>query len=300
MSDIGYYHMFADGDAARNFIICPKDFLASFNRVGVISANSKAKVVGFAIEDSHPHLLLYGSKEDCRDFKGKYEKSTMHYIAATRGSTDDVILDCELDYQDDPEHLLNVAAYIIVQPTKDGKAVMPYDYLYGTGALYFRTPGTVLPWFINEDGLVTESVPISSFGKRKREALLFSHMEVPGQWEVANGFLLPTNYVDTSLFERIYGTHNRYRVFMCSNKQRLQAVQDRMARVCGISMEDLEARRVCSEVCMTLYQKSDPRKLTPPQRLSVARDLRKRYLLSFRQLATIVRLPEQEIRNYVQ
>lgn len=299
MAGFGYYHMFANGEYSRNFIIRPRDFLAAFNRIGVCAANSNAKVVAFAIEDSHPHVLLYGSEEDCIGFKMKYELSTKRYIAATRGSIDDVIFECELDYQDDPGHLKNVATYVISQPTKDGKAVMPYDYLYGTGALYFRTASAVMPWLVDEGGRVVDPEPVSSLSKRNRKSLLCSHMEVPGDWEVANGFLLPTSYVDVGLFESIYVTHNCYRVFLCSGRQRDQEILNRMASVRGISMEDMEARRICSETCMALFKKDGPRFLTPPQRLSVARTLRKNYLLSFRQIATLVRLPEIEIRSYV-
>ncbi|MCQ2064272.1 MAG: hypothetical protein MJY66_00250 [Bacteroidaceae bacterium] len=87
-----YFHLFANGDDARNFIISETDFFAAFNRVGVCAANSEAKVVSFSIEDTHPHILLFGTEKECTKFKKAYLISTMRYIAATRGSMYDVKL----------------------------------------------------------------------------------------------------------------------------------------------------------------------------------------------------------------
>ena len=291
--------MYANGDDSRNFVLCEKDILSAFNRVGVCAANSRAKVVSFSIEDTHPHILLYGSYEDCLDFKHKYETSTMHYIVSNRGSNDGVTFECDLDYVDDYEHLKNVGTYTISQPTKDGKQVMPYDYLYGTGSLYFRSSRVVFPWLVNPDGSVSQPQQLASFCRKQRKAILFSRSEVPESWMVCNGFLLPTNYIDIGLFEKIYVTHNCYRAFLCSGKQRDLAVRERMARVHGISMEDLEARRVCSEVCRSMFNRSGPLSLDVRQRLSVAQTLRTEHYLPYRQISTVVRLPEVEIRKYV-
>lgn len=299
MSETGYYHMYANGDDAKNFVLCERDILSAFNRVGVCAANCNAKVVSFSIEDTHPHILLYGSQEDCLVFKQKYESSTKHYIVSNRGSIDDVFFDCDLDFIDDNEHLKNVGTYTISQPTKDGKPVMPYDYLYGTGALYFRSSRVVLPWLVASDGSVSQPQRLASFCRKQQKAILSSRSEVPEDWLVCNGFLLPTNYVDISLFEKIYVTHNCFRAFLCSGKQRDQAVHERMAKVHGICMEDMEARRICSELCLRLFGMNGPRGLDARQRLKVAQNLRTQYYLPFRQVASIVRLPESEIRKYV-
>lgn len=42
--------------------------------IAVCAANTDVVVVSFSIEDSHPHFLLYGTKEGCTRFKLLYEK----------------------------------------------------------------------------------------------------------------------------------------------------------------------------------------------------------------------------------
>ena len=73
----------------------------------------------------------------------------------------------------------------------------------------------------------------------------------------------------------------------------------RMSEQRGVMLEDMEARRVCGDVCKQLFNTRDPRGLDAPQRITLAQELRRRYRMTFRQLATVVRLPETEIRTFV-
>ena len=254
-----FYHMFANGDDSRNFIISTKDFYAAFNRIGVCAANS----------------------------------------SANRGSLYDVILNYELYPVKSEDYLRNVAVYTIIQATKDGKKVMPYDYIWGSGSLYFRTDNSLPIWCADENGIVQEPVPIGTLNARQKEAMLHSRKKVPDNWLICNGFLLPQNYIDVELFESIYQTHNCYRVFLSNSKKKDDAVTTKMSKVRGMMIEDIEARKISAAVCYSLFHKHSSRWLNTNQRLELAQELRRQYYLSFRQLSTLCRLPETEIRKYV-
>ncbi len=296
-----YFHVCANGADARNFIICPADYYAAFNLIGVCAANTRVVVVSFSIEDSHPHLLLWGTKEDCALFMTLFETMYRHYVAATRKGGADLTLRCELyPIGDDEDYLLNVAVYTVIQATKDGKAVMPYDYPWGTGSLVFRAGCYTPIWLFDEKGNICKPVPFGSLGARERRDLLHTrHFSIPDNWLICNGFILPTNYVDIERFESIYGTHNRFRVFLSSPRKREEEMLRRMAEQRGVSLEDLEARKICGNVCKSLFGTRDPRRLDASQRIRLAQQLRHQYRLTFRQLATLVRLPETEVRTYV-
>lgn len=296
-----YFHLCANGADSRNFIVCEADYYAAFNLIGVCAANTAATVVSFSIEDTHPHFLLWGTREECSRFKVLYETLYGHYAAATRKGGAELFLRCELYcVEDDESYLLNVAVYTIIQATKDGKAVMPYDYRWGTGSMVFRKGYYIPVWLFDGNGTVCEPVPFSSLGTRARRALLHTrNLSIPGHWMVCNGVILPSNYVDVARFESIYGTHNRFRVFLSSPRKREEAMLARMAEQRGVSMEDMEARKVCGDVCKQLFGTRDPRRLDARDRIGLARELRNRYRLTFRQLATLVRLPETEVRTFV-
>ncbi len=296
-----YFHVCAKGADSRNFVISKADYFAAFNLIGVCAANTEAIVVSFSIEDSHPHILIWGTKVECSRLKVLFETCYTHYAAATRKGGADLFLRCELyPIGDDLDYLRNVAVYTIIQATKDGKSVMPYDYPWGTGSMYFRKGYYTPVWLFDKEGSIHQPVSIGSLGTRVKRSLLHTrNLSVPDDWLVCNGFILPSNYIDVERFESIYSTFNRFRVFLSSPRSREEAMLAKMSEFRGVIMEDLEARKVCGDCCKQLFGTRDPRKLDPRDRISLAQQLRKQFKLTFRQLATLVRLPETEIRTFV-
>lgn len=294
-----YYHLFANGDDAKNFITSEDDFKAAFNRIAICSHISGAKVLSASVEDSHPHALLWGTYQACMSFRDKYEGMSMRHIIRTRGSSDGVRLHCELYEITDEQYLRNVAAYTIVQATKDGKAVMPYDYLYGTGALYFRKPWSVLPWIVDSSSEILPQKKISELSYREKRSYFPHTVDLPGDWLVCNGFILPTNYVDIKAYESIFVTHNCFRAYLCSGKSKDEPIIRTMAHTYGVTIEDFEARRLCEEACLELFGKRTTRHIQPEERLLLAQTLRQRHRLSFRQLSMLSKIPENELRKYI-
>lgn len=295
----GYYHLFANGDDARNFIISEKDFKAAFNRIAICSYLSKTTILSASVEDSHPHVLLKGSFQQCQDFKTLYEKMSIKYIVSTRGTSDGVNLHCELYAVNDIQYLRNVAAYTIIQATKDGKDVMPYDYLYGTGSLYFRKPWSVLPWLVDDRGRLITPRTIGSLTAREKQNYFPRSVTLPAHWMVCNGFILPTNYVDIIGYEQIFVTPNCFRAFLCSGKSKDEPVYKQMSIARGVIIEDLEARRLCLESCISLFGKQTTRHLNTDQRLRLAQHMRISFRLSYRQISTLTKIPETELRKYI-
>ena len=293
--------MCANGADSRNFIISEDDYYTAFNYFGVCAANTEVEVVSFSIEDSHPHALLWGTRLECSRYTVLYESLYTHYAAATRNGGADLVLRCELyPIGDDMDYLRNVAVYTIIQPTKDGKSVMPYDYLWGTGSLYFRNGFYTPVWYFDKEGTIRQPVSFISLGAREKRALLHTrNYMIPDDWLVCNGFILPENYVNIERFESIYITFNRFRVFLSSPKSREEVMLAKMAEERGVMMEDMEARRACGDCCKRMFGTRDPRRLDPRNRLSLAQQLRSQLRLTYRQLATLVRLPETEIRTIV-
>ena len=296
-----FFHITAKGADARHFITCPADYYAAFNLIGVCAANTRVVVVSFSIEDSHPHILLWGTYKDCMAFKLMFETLYKHYAAATRSGGSELVLNCELyPIEGDENYLLNVAIYTVIQPTKDGKPIMFYDYRWGTGSMYFRNGYYTPVWYFDDNGEIRKPERFGDQDSLAKRALLHSrHYTIPDDWLVCNGFILPDNYIDVARFEGIYQTYNRYRVFASSPKKREDEMTAKMAEFRGVTFEDLEARKLCGNLCKQLFGTRDPRRLDGRRRIELAQQLRRQYRLTFRQLATLVRLPETEIRAYV-
>ena len=226
-----FYHYCADGQDSRNFIISRKDFIAAMNIIALCAANSGVIVVAFSLEDSHPHILIYGTAEECTEFKEMFETIYRHFAVRSRLGKGDYRLYGELyPIGDDFSYLKNVAVYTIIQPTKDGKRVMPYDYPWGTGSLYFRDRRFPPIWRFDDSGNICPVVSFGSLNKQQQREMVHSRTyTVPSDWIVCNGIILPTNYVDVTRFESIYGTHNGFRVFLSNNRRKEEEILQRMA-----------------------------------------------------------------------
>ena len=154
--------------------------------------------------------------------------------------------------------------------------------------------------YVDEAGVIHQPERFADQDAAAKRTLLHSRMlTIPDDWLVCNGFILPVNYIDVPRFENIYQTHNRFRVWTSSPKKREEEMNLRMAEYRGVTFEDLEARKLCGDLCKQLYGTRDPRRLSGTQRIALAQQLRDQYRLTFRQLSTLVRLPETEIRAHV-
>lgn len=301
MDKFNYYHYCAKGADAQNFILCEADYRAVFNIIAVCAAVTGAIVVSFSIEDTHPHILLYGSLAQCARFKVLFEKLCRCHAVETRESGAEFLLRGELySIGDDDRYLRNVAAYTIIQATKDGKRVMPYDYRWGTGSMYFRTGFHIPIWLFNSSGEICEPVRFGDLPVLKRRQIAHSRLHsIPINWLVCNDLILPSNYIDVARFENIYGTPNRFRVYLASTKTKEEEMLSRMAEERGIALDDSEARQICGDQCHALFGTRDPRRLTASERITLAQAIRRKHRLTRRQLAKVVRLPEDEIRQWV-
>lgn len=298
--DRNFYHLYANGADAKDFIVSEDDYKYEFNRFGICSVLSGATVVAFSVEDTHIHALLYGTHTECCLFRQHFEDGSIRHVIASRGTKDNVSLELSLDMIDSEDYLRNVAAYVIVQPTKDGKRIMQYDYLWGSASMYFRSDKHIPLWLVGNDGGMMEPILFKDLNKASKQKIAGSRSGlIPPDWKVCNGLLLPSNYVDVRMYESIFQTHNCFRVFCSSGKKSMEKVMERMARTRGLSLEDFEARDLCKKICREMFGKETARYLTTQQRLSLAQALWGRFQLSIRQLSTLCRLPQEEISKYL-
>lgn len=291
--------MFANGDDATDFITTESEFKAALNRIAVCANLSNATILAASIEDTHPHVLMWASEAEAIAFKDTYRFQSIRYIARRRGSSHGVKLNCELCRIDNESYLMNAASYVIVQATKDGKPILPYDYLYGTGALYFRRPGTILPWDHDFEGNLYPQRELGSLRLQDQWSICNTKQPMPGKWIVVNGLIHPKSYIDIVAFERIFKTHNCFRAFMASGKNRDEIIRKTMSTIRGITLDDIEARRLCHNKCLELFNKTTTRHLTTDQRLSLALEMQKQYSLSTRQLSSLTKIPESELMKYI-
>lgn len=294
-----FYHLFSCGADAADFIINEADYCATSNRIAVLAFVHGVIVLAFGIEDTHLHILIYATPEAATAFKANFQRETRCYIMYTREHHLDAQFTLTVGDIKDEIHLKRTAAYVVSQATKDGKKVMPYDYKWCSAALYFRTTPVDLLWRINPDLSLKQVVKLGNFNIQDRWAITRSKRDLPGDWLVCDGLILPSSFVDVKQYQHIYGTPNSFRVFLASTKESDKMVLNDMAEARGISLEEDESRYVCSGLCREMFGFADTRRLGTTQRIELARALRKQYHMGLPQIARRVHLPESELIKYV-
>ena len=298
MECMNYYHLFANGRDAQDLIRSEQDYYYQMNLVAICSNELNVEILAFSLEDTHPHFLLYGTYEECDKYMRQFRASTLRHISMTRGGQGNVVLNFDMMQVTDDSYLKNVASYIIVQPTKDGKSVMYYDYLWGSGSMYFRPVGNIPIWCQSSEGQVLAAKQFSQLTAKEKRMICGRHV-IPDKWLVCNGLILPTNYVNVKMYEEIFVTHNCFRTFAGASAKAISQIHDQMSKYKGILMTDQEAREICNTISLELFGTHDFRKVNLSDRISIARLVRQRYNISVRQLSTILSLPDSEIRCYL-
>ena len=293
-----YYHFYSDGKLSAELFLTKTDFVAALNRLAACAARVPGVIiVAFTLEDTHVHFLLFCTESDGKAFCDLFKRLTMIYISRTRGGKPvDLHIHFELEGLEDETYRKNVAAYVVIQPTKDGKGIMPYDYPWSSAPLYFRGDKVIPVWYIDRNGDVQRPKYLRDMSYREKRKCLKTAMDLPDNWQVCNGLILPSNYVDVERYEALFGTHNAFRAFQSwsADKDILQ----RKALAKGVSLPDSEMRTVCKKACRELFGANGVRSLNTIQRLEVARRLRSKYLISHKQLARIVHVPLEEIDRF--
>lgn len=292
-----YYHFYSDGKKAAELFLSKSDFVAALNRLAVCAFRfPNVMVVAFTFEDTHVHFLLYCLEEEGRAFCDLFKRLTMIYISHTRGGKPvGLQLIFDVEEIEDESYLKKVGVYVLVQPTKDGKGIMPYDYPWGSAPLYFRGEKVVPVWCVDRHGVVQEAVRIGDMTCRERKKQFRTDIPLPDKWLTCNGIILPSNYVDIDRFEQIYRTHNAFRAFLSRSSDSEMIRQTAIVK--GVSLPDHEMREACWKVCREIFGVRDVRVLDSTKRLELARRLRRRYLISSRQLSRIVHVPVDEIER---
>jgi len=288
-----FVHMFSDGVLTPDLFVTESDYVAALNLLAVLSNEYDVSILGYGFEDTHVHILAKGIFENCDRMRAEYQRMIRRILQYSS------CFSLEMEPVLDESYLKNVGAYVICQSTKDGKRIMQYDNKWSSASLYFRSGMNDLLWRMTADGEMKAVLHMSQIKVCQRRQMFHTRRHLPLSWDVCDGLILPSSFVNVQGFESIYCTHNAFRTFCGGSRKSDILILDSMAEHYGVNMEEDEARYACKRTCLDMFGFSDIRRLTIPQRIQLARDLRKVFHMSYPQLARRVHLPEMEIRRYV-
>ena len=99
------------------------------------------------------------------------------------------------------------------------------------------------------------------------------------------------------LVERLFRSYRGFHYFLSRTKE--EDVESRGGSISRLSLPDAELRQHKREILQELFGKTSSRELDTAQRLRQARDLRRRYNSSPKQIARMVGLHLEEIESFL-
>jgi len=291
------FHLFSNGAATADIFITSEDKDDALNRIAVVAYISGVEILAFDIEDTHLHIFATGKFDNILKFKFQYQKRTRDYLTRTRDDAQFMKFSMEISRIESEDYAKRAAAYVICQATKDGKKILPYDYRWSSASLYFRNHNNDQLWTLTENSESHQINEVSGLSLNYLKRRFRITFRLPDRWKFCNGIILPSSFVNIPEFEKIFRTHNTFRVFCGGSAAHDKDTLDSMALRLGVELDEKEAKELASQYSCFLFGKRSVRTLNVMQRIELARMLRQKIGIGIPQIARRVYLPESEVRK---
>ena len=235
---------------------------------------SEVQIIAFEVMNNHFHFVVSADEKAVLTFWGFVRKRLVRSFPLMKG----------LQITIKPVGDLGALRNNIVYTNRNGYVAdsshTPFSYPWGTGRYYFldRSRGKTLARIFVDD---------------RRRMFRCRTPELPGEWEVSNGYVSPWNYCSVKLGMAMFRDAHHY--FMMVSKN-VEAYAELAAGLDdGEFLTDTELFTRLSVLVRSDYDVSSIKDLTKPQRFDLARKLRYEFRSSNGQIRRVLGLSQYEI-----
>lgn len=287
------WHFSTDGTVRDVLFRDEADYVLAMNRIYLVARKFNIIILAFCLMDNHVHFVLYGDLEACRRFMHEYVRNISMTVARRHGLSRD-LRELPIHHQEitDDAYLKTAVCYVIKNPVAAGLSWQVHDYPWSSGPLYFRSSRT---WAA--PAWDARKTTLESLSAQKKEEVFHTREPLPDTLEVIGNLILPSNYIPTELVEQIFKSHKSYHFFLSRSKE--EDIESRGGAISRLSLPDGEMRQHKREIMRELYGKESSRELDTTQRLRLAKEIRRRYNCSLKQISRLVGLSRENLEAFV-
>ena len=287
------WHFSTDGTAQDVLFRNRNDFVGGMNRIYTLARKYGIIILAFCLMDNHLHFILYGDFDACNRFMHEYVRQTSVSIARKYGLSAE-LRRLPIHHQPitDDGYLKTAICYVIKNPVVAGLPNLVQDYPWSSGPLYFRGSHT---WATPDQ---TKKRTLTGMPAQQREALFHTKERLPDSLEILDDLILPSNYVPVSLVEQLFRSHRSFSFFLFRTRE--EDVESRGGAISRLSLPDAELRQHKRRIMQELFGNPSSRELDTTRRLRLARELRRRYNCSVKQVSRMVGLRATELEPLLQ
>ena len=263
-----------------------EDFRVAMNFVAIQAAsNPDVVVLAFILMSNHVHFVLLGTEEDVEAFINSFKQRYSIYYRRKYGVKEflrhnGVAIQPISVSDEGPEKAI---AYVQMNCVAANISSHPSQYPWGTGNTFFNTT----PMTGNR---------LDNLSGRARMKLMHSESDqLPDDWAIgADGYILPSYYVDVKGVETLYRTPKRMNYFLVNSskaKKRMQSDENLP------SFRDQTILAALPDLCRSLFQKDSFAQLRPDEQSEFARQIRFRFSADATQIARVCGISYAEAAN---
>lgn len=283
---MAYYHICSDGNHSFALFLSDRDFKAAMNAVAICALITKIDILAFVLMDNHFHFAVRAeSEEQCRRFVILLKQLIGLQIAKTserRGVLSRLPVKIIPVTGDD--YLKTLICYIIKNPTKARKEMF-YSYPWGSGTLYFNGRKQ------KADG----ARAVREHTRREITRTVGTHSKLPPDWMIVDGMILQENYVRADEVEALFKTTRSFMYYLSMKTD--EPIEKDYQEWNDIGLDDTEIRRERDVMAKKLFNVSRLRDLAVPERIIIAKHLRRKFLCPHKQLSRVMQVPLKDIEK---
>ena len=280
----GFYHICSDGNYSFNLFRNQKDFKSAMNRIAVVAHKYSITILAFVLMDNHFHFVVQSdSAAECISFVNEFKRLTGKYIADYYHEHSAVSqLPVQVIPVPDQDYLKTLICYVIKNPTV-ARTGMFYSYPWSSGNLYFAQPNR------------REARRLGEMSENAIRQMCGTHAQLPADWLITNGIILPENYIPVSAVEQLFKTPRSFMYFLALNKD--DEIERDFGEWSRIRLADAELRTERNAMSMAMFGTDRIRDLSGPDRIKLGKRLWRKFLCPKKQIARIVMLPISTIEQ---
>ena len=209
MREREFYHVCSEGLEKGLIFRNMKEFINGMNLIAICCLKYQVSLLCFCLMGNHFHFILSGSYNECWKFGNEYKRLCALMMKRSQDCTSALRnVEIQIKAITDLRYLENAIAYVLRNPIVAGFRLMPHQYPWSSGDMYFR------------HSYVPEGRRADSFTVRELSRLLNSKQPIPGHYVIDDfGIISPLNYIDYKTVEEIFKHPSRLMGLLSTKKE---------------------------------------------------------------------------------
>ncbi len=281
------YHIYTNGTAKGLWFMDEDDFKSGMNSIPSCALAADVSIYCFCLMSNHVHFILGGEQENCIRFLREYKRQRSRQLAEKYDGKHSLIgADIGIKHVDNEDYFKTLVAYVLRNPIGARMNIMPSEYRWSSGNLYFSERAF-------KQGAFRK---LGELSMAKQRRLFKTRISLPEEYLVcSDGIIFPGSYVDYQFVEKIFVSTKQMLYFLSkTNSMEVELDSGILAKAHYTDME-LLASLEC--LCSEKYSGRQYSSLKIEDKYRLAKLLHKCYGAGSKQIARVASLDYETLKT---